>query len=121
MPDDIEQRLDKILEATAKMSADIAAKEISTEAKRTVQDTARLVAEATTQELLTRIDERVNHILRVDLSEIKKHLEILNGHVADNVSRSKSNKSQIRNLWIMIIAHLALLGAILGLLVYFRG
>jgi len=68
-------------------------------------------------ELLVRIDERLNFIRTVDLSEIKKHLELLNNNVAKNTERSHSNKAQIRNMWMIIIAHLALLGTILGLLI----
>lgn len=67
-------------------------------------------------ELLIRIDERVNYIRTIDMSEIKKHLEILNNNVSKNTQRSTSNKSQIRNLWIVIVAHLALIGTIIGLL-----
>ena len=76
---------------------------------------------ADSNELLTRIDERVNHLLTVDMSEIKKHLETLNNNVAKNTERSISNKSQVRNLWVIIIAHLALLGTIIGLLVHYQG
>jgi len=67
-------------------------------------------------ELLTRIDERVNHIMTVDMGEIKKHLEKLNNNVAKNTERSISNKTQVRNLWLVVGIHLALLGTIIGLL-----
>ena len=68
-------------------------------------------------ELLTRIDERLNYLRTIDISEIKKHLETLNNNVAKNTQRSISNKAQIRNLWLIIIAHLALLGTIIGLII----
>jgi len=75
----------------------------------------------TNTELLTRIDERINFIRTIDLSEIKKHLETLNNNVAKNTERSSSNKAQIKNLWIIIGAHLALLGTIIGLLIHYQG
>lgn len=56
-----------------------------------------------------------------DIPEIKIHFKELNGHVADNTIRSVNNKTQIRNLWMIIIAHLALLGTILGLLIHYQG
>ena len=75
----------------------------------------------TNTELLTRIDERINFIRTIDLSEIKKHLETLNNNVAKNTERSSSNKAQIKNLWIIIGTHLALLGTIIGLLIHYQG
>jgi len=97
-----------------------------TEQLKDFREIAREAAKAASRaldnnELLTRIDERINFIRTIDLSEIKKHLEILNNNVAKNTERSSSNKAQIRNMWIIIIAHLGLLGTILGLIIYSLG
>uniref|UniRef100_A0A6M3KG96 Uncharacterized protein n=1 Tax=viral metagenome TaxID=1070528 RepID=A0A6M3KG96_9ZZZZ len=75
----------------------------------------------TNNELLTRIDERLNYLRVVDISEIKKHLETLNNNVAKNTARSSANASQVKALWLVIIAHLALLGTIIGLLIHYQG
>jgi len=96
-------------------------KELTEIIQKTAKEAARIAAQTASDIMIARIDERVKHILTVDLSEIKKHLETLNGHIADNTQRSISNKAQIRNLWMIIIAHLALLGTILGLIIYYQG
>ena len=97
-------------------------KEVEQIAKIVAREAAEKAAEKfAANELLTRIDERVKHIQIVDMSEIKKHLETLNSHVADNSERSISNKSQVRNLWMIIIAHMALLGTIIGLIIHYAG
>ena len=96
-------------------------KEIEQIAKIVTREAAEKAAEKfAANELLTRIDERVKHIQVVDMSEIKKHLETLNNNVAKNAERSISNKTHIRNLWLMIGIHLALLGTIIGLLIHYQ-
>jgi len=74
----------------------------------------------TTNELLTRIDERVTYIRDINMKEITRHLETLNNNVAHNTERSISNKTHIRNLWLMIGIHLGLLGTIIGLLIHYQ-
>ena len=51
-----------------------------------------------------------------DIPEIKQHLIQLNDAVAKVKERSASNKTSIRNLWIMVSIYAASLGTIIGLL-----
>ena len=101
----------KVIKEAAKEAAQEAAQEAGRTANRALAN----------NELLTRIDERLSFIRTIDLVNINNHLATLNNNVAKNTGRSSSNKAQIRNMWIIIIAHLGLLGTILGLIIYSLG
>ena len=68
---------------------------------------------------VARIDERIIQLKNGDngdIPEIKQHLITLNGSVKDNTIRSSSNKTSIKNLWVIIAFQFAFLGTIVGLL-----